>query len=66
MWLLVIGYGHLLLAMHINHGLWLLAINICTKKCACGYNPFWLLAIVNCLRLLGIGYGLLVIRYFRL
>jgi len=39
--------GHWLLAMHIGHWLWLLAIDIYTKKCGYAYNPFWLLPIFH-------------------
>jgi hypothetical protein len=36
-----------------------LAIDIYTKKCGYGYNPFWLLAIVH-----GYAYNPLVIGHF--
>jgi hypothetical protein len=60
-----LGHGYWSSAMVIGYRLWLLVIDICTKKCGYGYNPFWLLAIVNYLRLLGIGCGLFTIRYFK-
>jgi hypothetical protein len=57
-WLLVFGLGH---------GYWSLAIDIYTKKCGYGYNPFWLLpifhvyacnplAIAHCPLIIGVGY----------
>jgi len=44
-WLLAIDDW--LLAMAIGHWLWLLVIDIYTKKCGYGYNPFWLSPIVH-------------------
>jgi hypothetical protein len=35
------------MVMRIDHWLWLLAIDIYTKKCGYGYNPFWLLPIFH-------------------
>jgi hypothetical protein len=53
---MVIGYAYRPLA--IGHRLWLLAIDIYTKKCGYGYNPFWLLPIVHgyVLNSIAIGY----------
>jgi hypothetical protein len=52
----MIGYAYRPLA--IGHRLWLLAIDIYTKKCGYGCNPFWLLPIVHgyVLNSLAIGY----------